>query len=54
VEKHPRRQADILCTLANDPAMQDAMEMRFASLPLSFDSDAFAAMLVQEVFSLDA
>jgi processive 1,2-diacylglycerol beta-glucosyltransferase len=54
VEKHPRRQADILCTLANDTAMQDAMEMRFASLPLSFDSDAFAAMLVQEVFSLDA
>ena len=47
-ENHTSRQVDILQQYYQNPNEQKAMEERFASLPLTFDSDVFLQMLLED------
>ncbi len=48
VENSIQKQVDILQAYSEDSHAQEAMKKAFEKLPTTFDSDAFAQMIVQD------
>jgi UDP-N-acetylglucosamine:LPS N-acetylglucosamine transferase len=49
VVRNHRKQADILQGFAESEEQHEAMEERLAKLPISFDSDQFISLLLEQV-----